>query len=71
MLGPMKGAMLKTAMGSCSSCLANRSPVVPPDTVRKALPASPSKKRATMMVATPRATAAGTSQMTYMVHDTR
>lgn len=45
------------------TCFANMSPTVPPATLRKALPANPSRKRATSIVWILRATAHGTMKM--------
>lgn len=70
-LGPMKGDTEKMAIGACSSLREKRSPTVPPETARKALPAKPSRKRKTSTTATLLATACGTSQTRYVVHATR
>ena len=69
--GPRKGARVKMAIGTWSSFGVNRSPTVPPDTVRNVLPEKPSRNRQTMMVVTFLATACGMDQMTYTVQATR
>jgi hypothetical protein len=48
--GPTKGAMENINIGACISLAVKRSPTVPPDTARNALPEKPSRNRLTMMV---------------------
>jgi hypothetical protein len=48
--GPTNGAAVKTIIGACMLWRLNKSPTVPPDTERKALPEKPSKNRAMSMV---------------------
>ncbi len=48
--GPMNGAKVKMAIGACMVLRGNKSPTVPPDTDRNALPAKPWKKRAMIIV---------------------
>ena len=60
-LGPMNGAAVKIAIGSCKCSLLKRSPTVPPETARKALPEKPPRNRDTMIVWIFPATAMGIS----------
>lgn len=54
---------MPACMHELLTCLANISPTVPPATLRKALPANPSRNRATSMVWILRATAHGIRKM--------
>ena len=47
----MKGLAVYTIIGACRRSRGNMSPIDPPATERKALPAKPSKKRETSIVA--------------------
>lgn len=62
-LGPINGASAKMAMGASIVSRVNRSPTVPPDTDRNALPAKPWKNLAMIMVSMFFATADGMIQM--------
>src|SRR6266498_2438150 len=57
-------------IGACSSCRANKSPTVPPATLRKAAPATPSINLDTSIVAIFCATAQGISHMTKKENET-
>jgi hypothetical protein len=69
--GPMNGASAKTAMGASIVSRVNKSPTVPPETDRNALPARPWKKRAMIMVSMFLATADGMSQMMKPANEAR
>ena len=58
-------------MGASISSRLNKSPTVPPDTDKKALPASPWKKRAMIMVSMFLATADGMIQMKKPANEAR
>ena len=47
---PRKGDAVNSIIGADSSCGRNKSPIVPPDTERKADPENPSKNRDTSIV---------------------
>lgn len=66
----MNGLALYIIIGACNDDLSNMSPIVPPATLRKADPATPSRNRAISMVWIFCATAQGISQMTKNVKET-
>ena len=66
---PMNGATVYTIIGVDSSLLANVFPTIPPATERNALPARPSRKRATNIVRTFRASTHGIVPMINMARE--
>lgn len=67
--GPMKGELVYSIIGALSSCRANRSPTVPPATLRNALPAMPLRNRHTIIVWMFLATAHGISHTRKSVNE--
>lgn len=67
--GPTKGEAVYSIIGALSSWRANKSPTVPPATLRNALPAIPLKKRHTIMVSIFLDTAHGMSQIKNKVNE--
>lgn len=68
--GPKNGDPEYTIIGKDNSCLLNMSPIVPPATLRKALPTNPTKKRATSRVCIFCATAQGIMKMKRIAKET-
>jgi hypothetical protein len=66
----MKGEAVYSIIGALSSWRSNKSPTVPPATLRKALPARPLKKRLTIIVWMFCATAHGINHIKKKVNDT-
>jgi hypothetical protein len=62
--GPRKGLSVYNIIGAASLFFGNKSPTVPPATLRKAAPAKPSMKREIIIVSIFFATAQGMIQTT-------
>ena len=65
-----KGLAVYIIIGVCSSCRENRSPMVPPATLRNALPERPLRNRAMIIVCMFFANAHGMSHITKKVNET-